>query len=445
MSSNKSMRVYAMETLTENQKLLQSIKEDLPQDVQTYIYKTIALLKMSDVLLAPTTIGYSSLIATHDNYMITQSWAEVKIWNIRDRQLLHRLIQRNIISVAINNHYAATRSKEGIIKVWNIHDGNALHTIETSAHQIAQLAISSDYVISNLDDKIAIWSINNGQQLHTLEKSVGSARVITTNDDIVIAGLYAGTIKVWNIHNGKLLHTLNGHRNDITSLEITHNKITAKSNHHAVTVWNLCNGELLNKFRTGKDITSIAADGDMMITVSQDKTSVWDMNNFPFQESTLAEHSKDAITSARTTDDTIITGSYYGDIKIWNRHNGQLLRTLINHDWHISFLKIVDDKVIGRSNHGDVTIWPLFLNLNDPKFNTKGTVLTNLVDNLAIPHADLIARIYTANQADQIFTIYDLSEDGKVFLTFDKDIRLCLLSNLKIKLEKKETSMCVIQ
>jgi len=55
--------------------------------------------------------------------------------------------------------------------------------------------------------------------------------------------------------------------------------------------------------------------------------------------------------------------------------------------------------------------------------------------NLTIPQVDLLERVWNAMKKRKTFTIYCLSEDGKVFLTFDKKMRTFLLKSLDIELK----------
>jgi len=80
---------------------------------------------------------------------------------------------------------------------------------------------------------------------------------------------------------------------------------------------------------------------------------------------------------------------------------------------------------------------PLYFNLNTPELNTDGTILTFMKDTLTIPQSDLISRAYDAIKTGCMFTIYANSEDGKVFLSFDKNVRIDLLYKLNITLRIK--------
>lgn len=60
--------------------------------------------------------------------------------------------------------------------------------------------------------------------------------------------------------------------------------------------------------------------------------------------------------------------------------------------------------------------------------------ITWIYCNVTIPQADLICRTWNATIQNKTFTIYCLSEDGKVFLTLDKDVRMLLLKRLNIEL-----------
>ncbi len=91
----------------------------------------------------------------------------------------------------------------------------------------------------------------------------------------------------------------------------------------------------------------------------------------------------------------------------------------------------------------------LHLNLNAPEFNTKEEMLARMKNALTIAQTDLINRAYNATKKGAMFIIHHLSEDGKLFLTFDKDVRIYLLNglNIQLKIDDWFTSVgdCAIQ
>lgn len=72
--------------------------------------------------------------------------------------------------------------------------------------------------------------------------------------------------------------------------------------------------------------------------------------------------------------------------------------------------------------------------LDEPRFSTEN-IFTKMQTCLTVPQADLITRAYRVTKEGDTFTIYAFSEDGKVFLTFDKEVRMALLARLNIELK----------
>jgi hypothetical protein len=172
---------------------------------------------------------------------------------------------------------------------------------------------------------------------------------------------------------------------------------------------------------------------------------------------TLAEYTEDYKSPANFYEDKIVMCSQKGSVKIWSRPQGQLLHTLITDTTPAHNILLINHKVvkiITMYKRCVAEIWPLYINFDAPEFNKDGQPFIWKKDNVTIPQADLIARMYDAAQANSFFIIDACTEDIKVFSTFDKNIRLYLEGRLAIKFSEvshtynqqtSSGSLCVMQ
>ncbi len=263
---NNTMHIRAMEPLTKNQKLLQSIKEDLPKDVQEYINKMVVLLKMSDFLLSPTEID----------------------------------------------------SIEEVLKI----------------------------PVKKVSCKITIDKNN----------------------------------EVWTYYDSR------------------------DSEGHPIVV--------------------------------RDRLLV-----------TLAGYRDDYDTRANVYEDKIVISSKNEPVKIWSIPDGQLLHTLITNARPIKAVMLIDHKVVTVYQNASAKIWPLYIHYKASEFNQNGEPFMWNKDTVTIPQADLIARMHDETQADRNFIINTLTEDGKIFLTLNKNIRIYLRERLRIMFSQEFDFLphCVVQ
>lgn len=71
----------------------------------------------------------------------------------------------------------------------------------------------------------------------------------------------------------------------------------------------------------------------------QREIKVWDTSSFPYKVTFRGEHAYDSYIT-QITNDRFATGSFYGEIKIWNALNFQLIQRLLVHKNLI--LKIIE-------------------------------------------------------------------------------------------------------
>lgn len=149
---------------------------------------------------------------------------------------------------------------------------------------------------------------------------------------------------------------------------------------------------------------------------------------------------------------------YHRKKEIWNTHTGELLSSKYN-AYHSSIgrhsfvpsiscgppffgaMVASQKKALPKKRH------PLYFNLSALEFNTKKAIITQIQNELTIPQSNFIARAYRKTKTESTFIIYAFSEDGKIFLTFGKDICRYLLDSLNIQLTLDDPSAyhCVVQ
>lgn len=147
---------------------------------------------------------------------------------------------------------------------------------------------------------------------------------------------------------------------------------------------------------------------------------------------TLSGYTQDYGAPAQLYEDKIVMCSKNGSIKIWSIPQGQLLHILTMDTTSIEEVLLLNNKLVTLYSNKTVKIWPLYIHFDDLEFKLNGESFIWKKDTITIPQADLIARMYDAFQANKEFLINIRSEDEKVFLSFDENVRLYLEEHLNI-------------
>ena len=471
--------VHAME-----KEPLEGSMKGLPLDAQ----RQIALSMIGDFLLnqqKPKTLEhddavYATDISPDSKHIVTASFdSTAKKW-YRDGNLecifkSHKGLI-NLIAISTDNAYVATGSFDKgaeeidrTVKIWDMHTCQLLHTLgekEITRHltSITALAISPDnsYIVTgSADHTIKVWDIKTGQLLFSFGGLTPNTPGWTDNwiNDIQISA--DSTYVTIATNNGEviLLHARNGrfipvsrHINKIISMALAGDKLVTGSWDGTVKLSSANTGQMIHIFgnRTNKVLSvDISHDGAFVVAGPADAESVakvWNANTGQLLHILGgAQGHKDLIKKVKISSDNkyVATASEDNTVKAWSLATGALLYTFIGHTKKIESLKISPDVRYLVSGSWDHTakIWTLMLNLNAEEFNTQGSPLAWIKNEISIFQANLIARAYAATRAGKALVIksvidFDLlnaTDDMYIWLTMPKYVRDYLVDHLNIE------------
>ena len=302
------------------------------------------------------------------------------------------------------------------------------------------MAITGGY-----DGTVRVWDLAIGTQLHQLPGHSGgvTALAVTALDGrpIAITGSDDGDVRVWDLTIGTLLHQLSGHTDRVTALAVT----TLESHPIAITgssdgddtvrVWDLAIGTQLHQLSGhsgGVSVVAVTAlDGlPMAITGSSDGDAtvrVWDLTTGTQLRAPAPDRLWSWIQRLRrriwptfgsfsvavTTLDgrpIAITGSGYGDVRVWDLTTGTQLHQLSGHTGGVDAVAVttLDGRPIaitGSYSDGTVRVWDL----------TTGTQLHQLtghsggVSVVAVTTLDGRPMAVTGSYGDDTVRVWDLT------------------------------------
>jgi WD40 repeat protein len=166
---------------------------------------------------------------------------------------------------------------------------------------------------------------------------------ISPNNKLIVTGGDDGSIKFWDSSNGLLINTINAHVAGVTALAFSPNGqfVASGGGDSRVRLWNAQTGNLEQNFEghtTAITCLAFSTDGDMIASgsgsygnvgdVSDNNIRIWDAHNGILLK-TLRGHSEQLASIAfNETGDRLASSSTDKTLKIWSIESGRLLRTI---------------------------------------------------------------------------------------------------------------------
>ncbi|MGD2182658.1 AAA-like domain-containing protein [Lusitaniella coriacea] len=263
---------------------------------------------------------------------------DIKLWS-RDGRFLktlkgHRGELRGI-AYSLQGDAIASASFDKTVKLWQP-DGTLIATLEGHNSVINDVAFSPDgkTIVSVSDDEtVKLWS-RNGTELMTLRGHNAEVNGVAFSPDgeLIASASSDRTIKLWQI-NGELVTTLEGHSGAVLgvafgSIENNGNDkayiLASASRDKTVKVWRVKKGispqliETLKEHRGGLNDLAFSADGQMLASVSDDRTiALWNADGSPV--TTLFAHSSGVNGVAFSPDGKLLaSASVDNTIVVWS-------------------------------------------------------------------------------------------------------------------------------
>ena len=293
----------------------------------------------------------------------------IYLWDPHTNQLLKTLIGHtesvNSVVFSPDGNTIASGSRDGTIRLWNVNTRKLLKTLMGHTDTVSSVVFSPDRetIASGSNDKtIRLWNASTGEPLKTLTGHIENVNsVVFSPDGNTIASgsgrlVYRGRgedrgecvgqeIRLWDVNTGKHIRTLIGHTSIINSVVFSPDGNTIAS----------ASGD----WRGYEGISSVG-----------EEIRLWDAHTGEHLK-TLTGH-KDVISSMAFSPDGnfIVSGDWYyeghyrsgtlvGEIRVWDSHTGEHLKTLKGHTGGVSSVAFSPDgKTLasGRTD-GTVLLW----------------------------------------------------------------------------------------
>ena len=301
------------------------------------------------------------------NTIVSCGGNNIHLWDSQTNQRLKTLIGYtepvNSVVFSPDGNTIVSASDDGTIRLWNVNTREHLKTLMAHADSVNSVVFSSDgetIASSSNDRTIRLWNANTGELIKTLKGHIENVNTVAFSPDgkTIASGsgrlVYFGRgedsgtcvgqeIRLWNAHTGELIKTLIGHTSVVNSVVFSPdgNTIASGSGHwmgyegkasagEEVRLWNANTGELIKTLTGHEDVvSSVAFSPDGNLIVSGDWYD-WDGH--------------------------LSSGTWSGEIRVWDAHTGEHLKTLKGHTGGVSSMAFSPDGKTLASGRTDGTI-----------------------------------------------------------------------------------------
>ena len=301
------------------------------------------------------------------NTIVSCGGNNIHLWDSQTNQRLKTLIGYtepvNSVVFSPDGNTIVSASDDGTIRLWNVNTREHLKTLMAHADSVNSVVFSSDgetIASSSNDRTIRLWNANTGELIKTLKGHIENVNTVAFSPDgkTIASGsgrlVYFGRgedsgtcvgqeIRLWNANTGELIKTLIGHTSVVNSVVFSPdgNTIASGSGHwmgyegkasagEEVRLWNANTGELIRTLTGHEDVvSSVAFSPDGNLIVSGDWYD-WDGH--------------------------LSSGTWSGEIRVWDAHTGEHLKTLTGHTGGVSSVVFSPDGKTLASGRTDGTI-----------------------------------------------------------------------------------------
>ncbi|CAO3594124.1 unnamed protein product [Absidia cylindrospora] len=235
------------------------------------------------------------------------------------------------------------------VRVWNLETGELQHTMRGHISTVRCLKMKDKQVAvtGSRDCTLRIWNVDQGTVKHVLYGHQNSVRCLDICGNVLVSGSYDNTARVWDLTTGECRHVLVGHQSNIYSIVTDGIKVAAGSLGTHIRVWSVDTGDCLATLHGHTSLVGqlelVLGDDTMGTTLVSGGADgclrVWDWDG-PFECLERISAHDNSITCLQCDDRWILTAANDGRVKLWDRKEGRLIRTLANPAktvWKIQF------------------------------------------------------------------------------------------------------------
>lgn len=345
----------------------------------------------------------------------------------------------------------AAGDRNGDILIWNINSGEFLKKLSGKIGYIRSLDSSKNglYLLSGSAEKIIqVWAVEIEMLINTYNQNIDPISKVVFSPDgrtFSSASISEGTIHFWNIENGKLLKTIAGHTNYSRSVVFSPDSqflATTVMADDTVNVRNLQTGEIhlslkghtqrpysLTYLQNGEILASGSYNGQIIL---------WDMNTGN-KLNQLSGHSQTVSSlSFNPNGNYLVSGGWDSMINFWNLNTGKNYQRIpISQKVRDLATSPKGNILASATNEKTVRLWDTKTGasiglLEGHKESAECVAFSPNGDLIATGSNDNTIKIWDVNSGEQINSFSEPTNKNTDCVAFSPDGNLIASSSLKV-------------
>ncbi|GAA5835698.1 hypothetical protein JCM9279_004621 [Rhodotorula babjevae] len=259
-------------------------------------------------------------------------------------------------------------------------------------HVVTCLQFDSDKIISASDDNtISVFDMKTGALRANLAGHIGGVWALKYSGNVLVSGSTDRTVRVWDLDSQKCTHAFVGHTSTVRCLQIVEPE-NVNPDPHGPPIWEpafplIVTGSRDSSLRVWK-LPMPGKDRDYLADMYELEPDVDPASHNPYHLRHLTGHTQ-AVRALAAKGNTLVSGSYDMDVRVWNVSTGAVRHILRGHTQKV--YSVVYDHVRKQCASGsmDSTVRLWSTETGECKAVLEGH--TSLVGLLGLTHRNLVS------------------------------------------------------
>ncbi len=274
------------------------------------------------------------------NELAVGGYHEITVWNVNEGVLLRRItnVAERTLGLAYNHDgtllatASGTPGKLGETKLFDAKTGKLLRTLAVIPDLMLTVAFDSQQsriACAGADNTIRILDVESAQARVTIEQHADwvTSVAFSTDGSNIVATSRDKTVRVFNADNGELEATYTGHSEAVFSAMFNNDGklVFSGGRDRKLHVWETHEAKKISEIGVDAEIQKLLVTASGVFIASDKTVYQYSRERKPERLKTFAGH-EDLIYSLALHEafHLLATGSYDGEVRIWNVESGEL-------------------------------------------------------------------------------------------------------------------------
>lgn len=351
----------------------------------------------------------------------------IRVWNTATGEALSTLVGLSDTSAKIaispDGKMIASSSFTNIgnVSVYNLETGKINNKIQTNNELLYEIIFLSDgrrIAAGDRNGDLQIYDVNSGALLKKLAGKSGYTKSLDSskNGMYILSGSAEEIIQLWAVEIEMLINTYNKDIDPITKVSLSPDGITfasASISEGTIQIWNIGNNKLQKTISGHTNYSRsvvFSPDGQFLATtvMADDTINVRNIQTGEIHLSLKGHTQRPYSLTYSHNGEILASGSYNGQIILWDMNNGNILNQLSGHGQNVSSLALspIRNYLISGGWDSIINFWnfntgeniqhiPINQKIRDIAISPDGNILASATDEKTV-------RLWNTNTGESI-------------------------------------------